>query len=290
MPREIVESRPVVLSSKSFDGKHTIQFNEASHRYKLDGKACVGTTTMIKAAMPTSMGLVSWMKGQALQHLWEKLTVLSDSGVVYHNSFTQLNESDRIELFKAAKNADKKPTQEAADAGTIIHDYCYLIEAGKKDEAEKLFQQVLALPSTHGEKIVAGIDKFKAWKETNKDELISAEELIASPSLLYCGKFDRLARRNDRLVLSDFKTSNGIYVDHFVQLGAYALALKEWKGLEVQALEVLRFGKNGGEFETLLIADPKELKLFEEQAIRCRQTYDFLKMNSDPRFEWKGKK
>ena len=45
MPREIKLPPAKVDVSRSFDGKHVIEFNEGSHRYKLDGQACTGVTT-----------------------------------------------------------------------------------------------------------------------------------------------------------------------------------------------------------------------------------------------------
>lgn len=293
MPREIKSPTPVLAVNKSKDGKHTIQFNEASHRYKLDGKACVGTTTMVKAGFPTAMGLISWMKGQSLNALWEKIMVPSNVSAHWNlrSEYGQgIAEDERIQLFKAAKKADEKTAQEAADIGTLMHDYAYLTETGKFAEAAFLAEQVSKLPLEVRTKVTNGIEKFKRWKVTNDDKLIASETLVASPTHLFCGKFDRLAERNGVLILDDFKSSNNIYLEHFIQLGAYSIAIREWMGLKVEAFEILRFGKDNGEFEPMLISDPKEIAIFENQAIRCRETYEFRKLEQDPRFEWKGKK
>lgn len=282
MAREITAPTPSMLVSKSHDGKHTIQFNEASHRYKLDGKACTGVTTFIKAGYPTSMGLIQWMKGQSINYTFDWF--------LNRGNTQGITEEDRKELFKAAKAADQKPSQEAADIGTLIHDYAYLSELGKIQDATSLYDQMMQLPLESKDKLLNGINKFKKWKEEVKDELVKSEELIASPTHLFCGKFDRLARRDGRLILGDFKTSNSIYLEHFIQLAAYRVAIREWFGLEVDSLEVLRFGKDDGEFETMLIDKSEEIKMFEDQAIRCRQTYEFRKLEGDPRWDWKGKK
>lgn len=279
MAREITAPTPSVLMAKSHDGKHSIQFSESSHRYKLNGKPCVGVTTFVKSGLPTSMGLIQWFKGQSIEHTF--------NWFLQRGNVQNITEEEKKELFKAAKAADQKTSQEAADCGTLIHDYCYLTELGKTHEAQSLYDQFLSLPVK--DKLINGIEKFKAWKEENKDELVASETLVASPVHMFCGKFDRLARRNGKLILSDFKTSGSIYLDQYVQLGAYSLAISEWLNMRVDGLEVLRFGKEDGEFETLLIDDPAEMRMFEEQAIRCRQTHEFLKMNTDPRFDWKKK-
>lgn len=282
MPREITTPVAALSVNKSHDGKHTIQFNESSHRYKLNGKACVGTTTFVKAGFPTAMGLISWMKGQSIEHVFQWF--------VNRGSVHSITTEEWKEEVKAAKKADQKTSQEAADIGTLMHDYAYLTELGKITEAENLYSQILELPDDVKGKVINGITKFKEWKKTNTDELIASETLIASPTHLFCGKFDRLAKRNGVLILDDFKSSNSIYLEHFIQLGAYSIAIREWLGMKVEALEILRFGKEDGEFETMIIDDPKEIIMFENQAIRCRDTYEFRKMEQDPRFEWKGKK
>lgn len=280
MSREITAPAPAVMTAKSYDGKHTIQFNALSHRYKFNGKPAVGVTTFLKAGYPTSMGLIQWMKGQSINYTVDWF--------LNRGNTQGITEEDRKELFKAAKAADQRPSQEAADIGTLIHDYCYLTELGKTREAESLYNQITQLPQDSKDKLLNGIGKFKAWN-TGGDELVKSEELVASPTHLFCGKFDRLARRNGRLVLGDFKTSNSIYLEHFIQLAAYRIAIREWMGLEVDSLEVLRFGKDDGEFETMLIDKPDEIKMFEDQAIRCRQTYEFRKLEQDPRWDWKKK-
>lgn len=281
MAREITAPTPSVLTAKSFDGKHTIQFSESSHRYKLDGKPCVGTTTFEKAGYPTSMGLIQWMKGESINFTFDWF--------IKRGSVTGITEEERKELFKAAKAADQKSSQAAADIGTLVHDFAYLTELGKTRETEALYNQIIQLPEESKTKILNGMNRFKDWKGKNSDELVASETLIASPTHMFCGKFDRLARRNGKLILDDFKTSNSIYPDHFIQLGAYAIAIKEWLGLDVEALEILRFGKEDGEFQTMMIDKKDEIEMFKAQAIRCRETYEFRKIEQDERFKWKPK-
>jgi hypothetical protein len=62
-----------------------------------------------------------------------------------------------------------------------------------------------------------------------------------------------------------------------IQLALYALLIKEWFNIKVDAIEVVRFGKEDGEFETKLISDPIQLKDLQEQAIRNISTVKFLK-------------
>ena len=285
MGREIKSPPAKVDVSRSFDGKHVIEFSETSHRYKLDGKAAVGVTTFLKGGYPTSQGLISWQKDQALKSLFSNLTSIgSEEGFCPREGFWPIREEIRQELFKEAKAADRATAQEAADIGTLIHEYAFLYET--KGDINLLESQINRLPEENRVLILNGISKFKSWRELNPDNLTAVEQLVASPTHMFCGKFDKLAIRDGVLVLSDYKSSKSIYLDMFIQLAAYAIAIKEWMGLDVGALEILRFGKEDGEFETMLVNDPAEIKLFKDQAIRCRQTHEFRKLENDDRWKY----
>jgi hypothetical protein len=268
MAREIKAPPVAVLSSKSFDGKHEIAFNESSHRYKWlcachKGEDATGVTTFLKQGLPTAPGLISWMKGQALEHLWNAIV----------NRETDLE--TKAELFKEAKLADRAKSQEAADIGTVLHSYAELHSLGKVEEAKALLQQVSEVEQFP--LILKCVDKYHEWDAKRKGVLVAAESLVASPAFNYCGKIDRLDKVYGKLILRDYKTSKAIFVEQKIQLAMYRLAIFQWLGLQVDAIEILRFGKTDGEFETELIDDPKTLTALEMQGIRCRQTHSFMK-------------
>lgn len=279
MTREIKMSTPTISASTSFDGKHTLEFNEASHRYKLDKKPCVSTTTFCKAGYPMNIGLINWMKRQSSEALYKLLL-----GRTMVKGWPE-TEDERKELFKEAETAHEGVAQEAADIGTIIHAFAELHSAGKIDEATKLRDQVKSVEKWP---VIEGcLNKYLDWAAHNKGELVLAEGIIASPTYLFCGKFDRLDKVNNHLRLRDYKTSKAFYPENFIQLGAYTLAMKEWHGLVVDELEVIRFGKEDGSFETLLITERSEIQAFIDQALRCRATFEFKKIENDERFDWR---
>ncbi len=265
MPREIQALPAKVESSTSFDGKHTIEFNEASHRYKLDGKACVGVTTFLKGGLPTSQGLVSWQKGQALEHLWNATVN------------REVDLETKAELFKAAKLADRAVAQEAADVGTVLHAFAEHRAKGELEEASTLLDKVFGVEKWP--QIKSCVDKYLEWESHNRGKYMASEQLIASPMYMYCGKYDLLSKRDGKIVLSDYKTSKAIFLEHKIQLAAYRLALRQWSDIRVDAIEILRFGKTGDEFETEYIDDSQFLADLEEQAVRCRLTYGFVTKN-----------
>ena len=267
MSREITSPEKAIATAKSFDGKHEIAFNESSHRYKWlctchKGESATGVTTFLKAGYPTAPGLISWMKGQALEHLWNAIV----------NQQVELE--TKTELFKAAKMADRAVSQEAADIGTILHSYAELHSLGKIDEAKALLQQVSEVEQFPA--ILKCVGKYEEWDAQRKGTLLEAETLVASPTFHFCGKIDRLDQVGKKLILRDYKTSKAIFLEQKIQLALYRLAIREWLGKNVDAIEIVRFGKLDGEFETELIDDVKTLSALEMQGIRCRQTAQFI--------------
>lgn len=278
MPREIEATSPYQLS-KSFDGKHEIQFNDKSHRYKwlcpCHMKAsAVGTTTFLKAGYPTSMSLISWMKGQTAEALFKSLTVPGEDGFYPRQAFWPVTEQVKADLIKAAKLADRETAQEAADIGTVLHGFSELHSLGKFDEANALLDQVRGV--TQWPLIESCVNKYLAWAKQNLGTLVEAEAIVASPTCLYCGKIDRLDRTPKGLILRDYKTSKAIFLEQKMQLAMYRRAIREWLGLDVAAIEILRFGKTDGSFETEIVDDPKVLDSLEQQGLRCRETYSFI--------------
>lgn len=304
MARQIKSPPAVIFTSKSHDGKHEIQFNESSHRYKLlpngdkKGFQSVGVTTFTKSGYPTSMGLISWYKTQTAEALFSSLTVPGENGFMPREIFPVTDEAKKL-LVKTAKEADRSTSQEAADIGTLCHGYAELHSLGKITEADALLEMVKGVEAWP--LIESCVRKYKEWAATNRGELVMAEGLAGyicpfhrgaksedDECLCYCGKFDRLDLVNGKLRLRDYKTSKDIFLEQFIQLGGYKAAIQTWYGKKVEELEVLRFGKDDGTFDTMLIDDPKEIEEFQKQAMRCRRTYNFLKLNNDPRWAWKG--
>ncbi len=307
MPREIKSPPPVIMESKSFDGRHLVQLNESSHRYKLfpngdkKGFQAVGVTTFTKGGWPTSMGLTTWMKNQTAEALFSSMTVPGEKGFMPREIFPITDDAKKL-LVKTAKEADKATAQEAADIGTVTHGYAELHSLGKIKEADELLEMVKGVEAWP--LIESCTRKYKEWAATNRGELVMAEGLAAyiclkhrdpekpnedKECLCYCGKFDRLDRINGKLRLRDYKTSKDIFAEQFIQLGGYRAAIKTWYNFDVHEFEVLRFGKDDGSFDPMVIEIPKEVELFQKAAFRCRRNYNDIKFfNNDPRWAWKG--
>lgn len=249
---------------------HYLTFSEEEHAYQLDGKLIPGVTSILHEGLPTSPSLISWTVKTGSQYVVEQLKQFPEQ-------VNRLPEYLLEEIIKKSTTAGKRKAKEAADVGSVVHDWAEQYES-KEGVDFSLIRKIDEHPDK--EKIQNCINRFCEWKETNSDEIIGHEEIVASVAHQFGGKFDRLCRRGNRVILSDYKTSGSIYSNYFIQLAAYSLALEEWKGIEVDGLEILRFGKTDAEFETKLVKGKRKIQELKKQFIRCAETYRFMR-------EWK---
>lgn len=265
--------------STSFDGAHTLVYRDSSHRYKLDGKPCTSVTTFNKAAYPTSIGLINWQKRQTSIALFNTLSTMR------FGEAWPTTEEEKINLFKVAEIAHQDTAQEAADIGTLTHKFVELYSTGMTGAAESL---LMAVKDVEKWSLIKNCtDKARSWCASIKREPFMTEVLCASVKHLFCGRLDRLDKINGKIRIQDYKTSKSIYLDQFIQMATYIIALKEWHNIDVEEMEVVRFGKEDGDFETLLISNPNEIEIFKQQALRNRETFNFMKLNDDERFDWR---
>jgi len=231
--------------SFSFDGQHVLEFDDATHRYTLDGKRVVGATT-IGSAYPKGEGLIRWMIEQGIDEY-----------------------------------VNKTKLKAASSIGDVVHDYAYCIEKKKPFDMTKVQDHPDAAT------IKVAMDKVDKYISQNGDEIVMAEDVIASPKLMVAGKLDTLRRRKGKLIVGDYKTSKSIYISALHQTVLYKLMLKEWHNIDIDAVEIAKFGKSKAEplFETCYVdADsmvingtyyeyPGIMAELEKQTIRNVQTY-----------------
>ena len=228
------------ITNQDITKKHFLTFNPISHKYWLNESPVTGVTTINKQGYPKSERLIKWQISKG------------------------------IEEYETKKIANT-----AANIGTLVHDYAFFTECGRNEDAMQILQK--AKKDANSNKILNAINNFTQWKNNNEDTLVNSEKIIASVKYHYAGTYDRLAIRNNALILSDFKTSSGIYIDQLLQLAGYAIAIEEWEGKKIDCLEILRFGKEDGNFETKLVNEKKVIKDLKKQFIRNVLTAKFRK-------------
>lgn len=263
-----------LLSSTSVTGTGTVVFDDrptAKVRYRLNGFAVPSVTTFIKAGLPTSEQLINWKIGKAAEF------------VLDHAALEE--RPPREEILKLSKVAWKKSTEEAQGVGVAIHSYAELSSLGKHEEAMAELQK--SKDSPQWDEIISAAHKVDEFMAQNRDTILFTEAIVASSKHGFAGRFDRLVHRTGMNIMSDYKTSKYFYVEQFIQDAAYSIAVAEWLNIKVDAFEVIRFGKQGGDFKRLLISDKEEVERLKQQALRCLDTYNEMKFwSKDERFKY----
>lgn len=188
-------------------------------------------------------------------HDWNKALIKPD---------TQYTAEELDEIMKAGQSAYSEKRDRGADIGTLAHSCVELYLKGEanpvevvlakardeatKDAAPNLEEAEKILP-----KMVAKFDEW--WKSLNAiapANLEFSEQPVYSRKLNYCGTLDLVIAWCGRLYVLDFKTTNrsstaplGIYPDYFMQLGAYAFAMKEEHGLRFDDYGIVNVNKSG---------------------------------------------
>lgn len=252
---------------ESTSNGYLLKFNAKTHRYWLNGKPIKGVSS-IKDAHPKGDGLTNWKIKQGI----EQALPMYKAWFV-NNGFEAVPSAARFKeiidelMVEVKKN---KATQKAADIGTLLHEYAYC------KENHLFFDTELVNQHPDKEKVQNAIANFETWHQTSKDIVVKSEQIVASWTHWFAGTFDRLVSRNGLIVLSDFKTSNSISVEMKLQLAAYRICIREWLGIEVQGLEILRFDKEKVGFDPekdiWFTSSAEEMNEHEEQFLRLLQT------------------
>ena len=191
------------------------KFNEASHRYTLDGKPLTGVTTVL--GVLAKPALIQWAANMATEYVRENLTDIENLD----------------EVLKIAKMAHRLKKEEAADTGTLAHRWIEDWINGKNPPSDPLIDHMTV--------------NFVKWAEENEVEFIEAEKRVYSRIHWYAGTLDFLCKMNGKTYLGDLKTSSGIYDEYFFQTSAYQLALQEMEpDLKIDGHVIINCKKDGG--------------------------------------------
>ena len=128
--------------------------------------------------------------------------------------------------------------QIAGRIGTLAHE---LIEAYITDKPMDQSE------FTANEQIQARIayNSFCAWHRKYKPKFIATELSLVSEKYQFGGTFDAIAKINNKNYLVDFKTSNDIYQEYEIQLGAYHQLWQEYNpNIKIHGAIILKLSKD----------------------------------------------
>ena len=176
--------------------------------------------------------LVPWARNMALESVRETLYEHLDEAV----------ESEWVEgIIEQARRRPDQIRDQAADFGTQAHILIEQIIQGLEPEIPAEMEPV--------------VQSFTTWRQDAGLDIQLTETMVYSGKYSYAGSMDAVAYRSGQLVALDWKTSNGLYPEHLLQVAAYAKALEEMSGESVTEAWAVRFGKKEPEFEVRKVAD-----------------------------------
>jgi len=206
-----------------YKGKEKISFDEGRHIFYDSKGNCLLSVTGVTGTIDKSGALMGWVaKMIGLYLLQEK-----EKG----------NDKITEQLIDTAKREYRRIKQEAADIGQAIHDWVSEWIKGKKP----------GMPDN--EKVVNGITAFLKFQKEHKIKWLESERFIFSKKHRFCGILDAVGKMGKELVLFDFKSSNAIYSEMFLQVAGYNIAYQEETGKKIDKKIIIRFGKEDGMFQ-----------------------------------------
>jgi len=135
-----------------------------------------------------------------------------------------------------------KIRDKSADIGTLAH---YMVEQYLLEREVELGEY----SENDIEMAYNALDAFKLWWKDADLEFESAELRLVSEKHRYGGTIDMVSRdKEGNMVLIDFKTSNGIYAEHIIQVAAYGELFEEMREENVKETYILQLSKESDSF------------------------------------------
>jgi hypothetical protein len=141
------------------------------------------------------------------------------------------------QVLAQAKKAHREVKQEAADIGTMAHQWL-----------EQYFR-VGPPPMPEHPAVLNCVNAALAWLAEHHVEPVANERRIYSRKYKFSGTADMIAKVDGVLTLLDWKSSKSCYPEFRLQTAAYVAAYEEETGEYLQGRTLVRLGKEDGEFD-----------------------------------------
>ena len=219
---------PLNRFQQRLDHTHIARVTKRTRRYYLvDGKESPSVTTVLGTIIPKP-ALNNWFAKRGRESMKEYLE--GHIGEPIHTSLLD-------EAVAEAKTRPKADADEAANLGSQAHDLINRFLLGEDPSIPDELEVVMAA--------------FHEWYSSEHLTLVDSEVAVYGDG--YAGTIDALFERdNSRLLLIDWKTSNGVYQEHKVQVAQYARSMAPYTGSPIDAM-IVRLGKQELSFEVVEI-------------------------------------
>ena len=205
-----------------------LDFNEKKHYYTVEGEYAPSVTTILDSIAKPA--LIPWAANEGAKWFLE-----------HYGLFSQAEISSE-DMAKGIRGAYRKSSGSALNIGMEVHKWCEEAILWKLGKGEA----PLTPERTESKN---AINAFREWTKANDVEWLTVEEKVYHRAHKFAGTVDATAIVNDEYCVIDFKTSGAIYSAYHLQCAAYAKAIEDMRGKEVEKAYVLRFDKKTGEFE-----------------------------------------
>ena len=224
-----------------------IRIDKKTHTYThtVSGDMYTGVTTIL------GVRGADWLKFWTTKENYNYMMSNWDIGKTY-------TQTEKEQLLYEAKTAHTRKSKAALSDGKIAHQWIehYLAETPKlMPESEKAKNAILA---------------FLDFEIKHNVEWLLSEFIVASEVNRYAGTLDAYAKVDGLKTLIDFKTSNHLNDDVFLQTAGYQIALEEM-GEKPDRRMVIRLPKDGGKLEIVTI--PSDLTFDKQTFLSLRQAH-----------------
>lgn len=208
---------------------------EGTHGYvrKSDGKLLAGVTGVIKV-LPKDF-LAAWGGKECAKYLGFTDDENLEPAEKRLAEIKGLDAEAYKKLLGEAKGAAFRKSKEAKETGTDGHAWLEsYVKAKMRGEP---------LPVIPDDGLKRALTQFVEWETRNVKEWLISEALIYQPEHEYAGTLDAAAVLKDgRLALIDFKFSNQISEEYYLQTAAYAYPFNAY-GITFDARIIVRLPK-----------------------------------------------
>ncbi len=202
-----------------YGGAIEIDYYPNSHRYKLVKQDGVEKNEWVKSPsgivdkLDKSAALMSW----AVRCFLEKVVEEMRDGVNF-------SKDDVMSMLTMGKAAYVEKKQQAADVGSIVHEYAQKHHEIKSVEVVEGFE---SLTDADKAKVLKGAQAFDSWYSQLGGVSVKNEFLVYSRKQKFAGRCDDLIKIGDKYYIVDYKTSKGIYTSQIYQVTSYMKAEEE---------------------------------------------------------------
>lgn len=235
-------------------------FDEATHRYFMDGKLMTGCTTIL--GVMAKPALIPWAAKMVTEFIKEKCEFIENSHEDRDGNYYLVSPEE----LEEARTAHTKFRDKRAEEGTDLHAV-----------AEKWIKECIEMtdgaPSVPAPKEIEG---FANWAHVEGIRFKNSEVKLYSKSLFVAGTADFIFEKGGKLFVGDIKNKKKIYGrEPFFQCAGYSIMKNEMDGDEFDGYCVVRLWEN--EIESLW---SYEVEGDKEGFLACARLYRLLAENN----------